>query len=150
MGRRKTSENKSLLSLGWKALVSGSILDFSGRSSRKEYWGVVLCLYLFASPLFAIIFKEVDLGVLGLIVSLGVIAVAILTLAIVVRRLHDLGQNAWMLALLPALMFSLDELLSSNFEWIEWSIPILFFLILAFLPGQVGENKWGEDPNDDL
>lgn len=66
--------------------------DFNGRASRAQYWYFVLFYVLISIPL-AIIDGILFQGqVLTLILSLALIVPSI---AIGVRRLHDLGRPGW-------------------------------------------------------
>jgi uncharacterized membrane protein YhaH (DUF805 family) len=93
---------------------------FSGRARRSEYW------YFF---LFNIIISFVLSFVGGLsntsIISLiYALAVFIPSIAVGIRRMHDVGKSGWFLL-----------------------IPI-YNLILACTEGQQGNNKWGQNPKE--
>ena len=94
---------------------------FSGRARRKEYW-------MFA--LFNIIFAFVVGFVCGLIgvpelANLYSLAVFLPSIAVGVRRMHDVGKSGWFLL-----------------------IPI-YNLILAVTEGEKGENQYGQDPKSE-
>ena len=91
---------------------------FSGRARRKEYWMFVL---------FNVIVSFVFGFVCGLIgipefANLYTLAVLLPSIAVAVRRMHDVGKSGWFLL-----------------------IPIYNF-ILAVTEGEKGENKYGADP----
>lgn len=66
---------------------------FSGRASRKDYWGFVLINFLVN---FVILLVEAILGMDdGFISSLYSLAVICPTLALCARRLHDTGRSGW-------------------------------------------------------
>lgn len=66
---------------------------FSGRASRKDYWGFVLINFLVA---FVIGIVEAILGMdYGFISSLYSLAVICPNLALCSRRLHDTGRSGW-------------------------------------------------------
>lgn len=103
--------------------------DFSGRSRRKEYWMFVLFNLIFSIVLTIIdklVFNSGDFGILSGIYTLGII---IPSIAIGVRRLHDIGKSGWMLliVLIPL-------------------IGALWLLYLYVLEGNSGENAYGPDP----
>jgi len=109
--------------------------DFKGRSTRKEYWMFVLMyvvLVLGVTVLMTISTFSDSLEVIGTIVSL-LFAILLLgtfipALAILVRRLHDIGWSGWWCLL--------------NF------IPYiggLILIILCCIPSQKGTNKYGEN-----
>jgi uncharacterized membrane protein YhaH (DUF805 family) len=99
---------------------------FSGRAQRKEYWlfhlffWVMLLVVPFADILF------VGLGVVLLLIT--TLALFIPSLAVAVRRLHDINKSGWWLLL--------------------YLIPFGFLVLLVFfcLDGTKGENRFGPDP----
>lgn len=62
---------------------------FEGRASRKEYWNFVLFNFLIT-----LILTLISAGVLSVIYMILVI---IPSVAVAVRRLHDVGKSGWML-----------------------------------------------------
>ena len=100
---------------------------FNGRARRSEYWYFVL-FNVIASILFAIVDYSIGTmdidsgrGILGTIYSLGVI---IPSIAVSVRRMHDVGKSGWFIL-----------------------IPI-YNLILAITEGEREENQYGPDPKN--
>ena len=77
--------------------------DFSGRSSRSEYWWAYLGVMLI---FFVLGFVAGLLGDVGMII-LGIAYLGILvpSIGIGVRRLHDVDKSGWMMliALIPIL-----------------------------------------------
>ena len=63
--------------------------NFEGRASRKEYWNFVLFNFLVT-----LILALVSAGILSVIY---VILVIVPSVAVAVRRLHDVGKSGWML-----------------------------------------------------
>lgn len=114
--------------------------DFSGRARRSEYWYWTLFNILVSAILGGInggITSAINLGSAGdlkaNLMSSGLaglwsIAVLIPSLAVVVRRLHDVGKSGWYYLL----MF----------------IPIIGWIIVlcAFLKDSQGPNKYGDSP----
>ena len=91
---------------------------FTGRAARAEYWYFVL-FNLIVSIVLGVIAGMIKLPILGSIYSL---AVLIPSVAVGVRRMHDVGKSGWFLL-----------------------IPI-YNLILAVTEGDHGENEYGPDP----
>ena len=97
---------------------------FTGRARRKEYWTFFLVNLIVG---FALGFVEGMIGfhrtsgssVLGNLYSLAILLPSI---AVGVRRMHDVGKSGWYL-LFP-----------------------IYNLILACTAGDVGENQYGLDP----
>jgi uncharacterized membrane protein YhaH (DUF805 family) len=97
---------------------------FSGRARRAEYWYFVLFNIIIAFGLGIIeglsgIASETDESVLASIYQL---AIFIPSIAVGVRRMHDVNKSGWFLL-----------------------IPIYNF-ILAVTDGTKGDNKYGPDP----
>ncbi len=92
--------------------------DFNGRARRSEYWYFVLFSIIISIVL---AFVEVFLGVaiLGTIYSL---AVLIPSIAVAVRRMHDIGKSGWY-CLIP-----------------------IYNIVLACTEGSTGHNEYGADP----
>jgi uncharacterized membrane protein YhaH (DUF805 family) len=94
---------------------------FNGRARRKEYWMFVL-FNMIASFIFGFIGGLLDFPLLANIYSL---AVLLPSLAVAVRRMHDVGKSGWYVL-----------------------IPIYNF-ILCVTEGESGENQYGPDPKSE-
>ena len=122
--------------------------DFQGRSRRAEYWWYYLAVIL-VSVVFGVLLGllggfdssgELDLSGPGMIiVGIGALlglAIIIPSIALAVRRFHDLGQTGWLV-----LVFG-----------ILGAIPLIGILatigqlIWFAMPGTVGPNQYGPDP----
>jgi uncharacterized membrane protein YhaH (DUF805 family) len=84
----------------WKQVVVRRYAQFTGRSGRPEFWWFFLANFIIA----------LVLGLLGLVsvafaVIYGIYALALLipSLAVSIRRLHDINRTGWwvLLALIP-------------------------------------------------
>lgn len=153
-------ENLALL----KRTITG-VVDFAGRSRRTE----LICYWIAAALLEAVIrfIGSVVLPwkaslVVGLILQ---IMLAIPIFALFARRLHDQDRSAWWALILPV-MLGLNVLQSLRFialdseklpsipepglAFVLWIGPplVLAVLILSFLPGTKGENRFGQDPRE--
>ena len=95
---------------------------FKGRASRSEYWYFVLFNIIFSIAL-SYVSGVVNLPILYTIYSL---ALLIPSIAVAVRRMHDVGKSGWFIL-----------------------IPI-YDLILACTQGEKGENEYGTEPNDNV
>ncbi|MDI9366085.1 MAG: DUF805 domain-containing protein [Flavobacterium sp.] len=93
---------------------------FSGRARRSEYWFFVLFNFIVSTLLLVLDFT-LHLNFLHTIYLLVVI---IPSIAVGVRRMHDVGKSGWYLL-----------------------IPI-YNLILVFTEGTRGENEYGADPKN--
>jgi uncharacterized membrane protein YhaH (DUF805 family) len=94
--------------------------DFNGRARRKEYWMFVLFNVIFS---FVLGFFD---GLIGLydfgISDLYSLAIIIPSIAVCVRRMHDVDKSGWY-CLIP-----------------------IYNLILACTEGTLGENRYGKSP----
>lgn len=99
---------------------------FSGRARRQEYW--MFTLFQVAVVIVLAILDAV-LGAGSLIVGLYVLATFVPSLAVTVRRLHDLGKSgAWyFIAFVPL-------------------IGGIWLLVLTATAGQPAPNQYGPDP----
>jgi uncharacterized membrane protein YhaH (DUF805 family) len=93
--------------------------NFKGRATRSEYW-----LFVLFNAIIFIILSQISLLIdfpyLSIIYYL---AILIPTLAVGVRRMHDVGKSGWFLL-----------------------VPI-YNLILSVTDSQRGENQYGQDLN---
>ncbi len=129
----------------YKKVVFENYTNFSGRARRSEYWYFILCNYLIVLALYLLLFfsilltgnsEEGSIGTLGGliygIITLYSLATAIPSLAVLVRRIHDIGKSGWSLLI--------------------GFIPIvgtLIVLVWLFTDSQQGNNKWGANPKED-
>ena len=123
-------------------------VDFQGRSRRSEYWWVVLFNIIVASVLaiLAIVLgggmDSGNMNPLGMIIfgilGLYFLAIIIPSIALFVRRLHDINQTGWIyLGLVIASMIPFINFLASIAQ-----------IVIACIPGTVGPNKYGPDPKN--
>lgn len=112
--------------MSWYLDVLKKYAVFEGRARRKEYW-----MFTLFNVIISIILGLIDYYLIGskVLEYLYSLAVLIPSLAVVVRRLHDIGKKwPWILLCL---------------------IPIvgqIWLLVLMCTNGDVGDNEFGEDP----
>lgn len=120
--------------MSWYLAALKNYAYFGGRARRKEYWMFFLFNMIFACA--AIILDNV-LGIAiesigyGPLYGLYLLAIIIPSLAVVVRRLHDVGKSGWMILL--------------SF------IPIIgaiWLLVLMLTDSEPGDNRFGLNPKD--
>ena len=125
--------------MNWYLAVLKKYVTFSGRARRKEFWMFILINLIIgaiASVLdsaFGLSKTEVVNGVTtysaGAISLIYSLAVLLPSLAVAVRRMHDIGKSGgWIFINLIPL--------------IGW----IWYIVLAATAGQVGDNKYGPDP----
>lgn len=99
---------------------------FKGRAARAEYWFFVLFNFVISIGLGVISALLNDaLNTLGMLYALFIL---IPSIAVSVRRLHDVGKSGWMIFinLIPVVGF-------------------IWYLILVVGDSNTGENKYGQN-----
>ena len=143
----------------WMFLPLKRYFDFQGRSRRMEYWMFIVFTTLVGAVLIGPIFYDIMMasladpvgaeadpfagaGVLSLttlsLYGLFALAVAIPGIAVTVRRLHDRDMSGW---------WYLGFIVASLVPLIGF-IASIAFLVVLFLPGTDGPNRFGPDPKD--
>ena len=93
--------------------------DFKGRSRRSEYWWFTL-------------FNSIVGFVIGLALPeqawIWTLIVLIPSLAICVRRLHDVGKSGWF------------------YLWILLPLIGYIIILIQFCKDSTGDNQWGPNP----
>ncbi|RYE55078.1 MAG: DUF805 domain-containing protein [Rhizobiaceae bacterium] len=104
-----------------KTVVMQKYANFSGRAIRSEYWWFVLA-YIIAYLVLAIVDYVLGAQLLTAILSL---ALLIPSIAVGVRRLHDLDKSGWWLLL--------------------GLVPIVGLILIYWFaqPGTPGDNRFG-------
>lgn len=109
--------------------------NFNGRARRKEYWMFTLFYTLLVMACAFALALLVATGAYMLTLLVAVMSIAAIlvhvvpSLAVAVRRLHDVGQSGWflLLALVPY-------------------IGNLIIFVFSVIEGNKGTNKYGPDP----
>jgi uncharacterized membrane protein YhaH (DUF805 family) len=125
----------------WYLEVLKKYVVFDGRARRQEFWMFVLFNFIFGvvagilDNVLGLNFKSsysssysayASTGYISMIYSL---AVLLPTLAVAVRRLHDIGKSGWMI-------------LVGLIPFVGW----IWLLVLYVTEGQQGPNQYGPDP----
>ncbi len=117
----------------WYLKVWRNYANFNGRARRQEYWMFMLfnLLIIFVPTAIELAIKgrDADPGILGYFSAVYLLAALIPSLAVLVRRLHDIGKSGWWVFF--------------NFIPLAGGIVILVFNCLDSMPGS---NKYGENP----
>lgn len=123
--------------MNWYLKCLRQYADFSGRARRTEYWmftlfNVIIVVLLYALLVVGLAMDKPALGA----VSIGALwlynlAVLVPTLAVAVRRLHDIGKEGWyiLLGLIPL-------------------VGVLVLLYFYVQDSEPGENQWGPNPKE--
>lgn len=108
----------------YKKVVFENYANFDGRARRKEYWMFFLANMIISFGL-AFVLGLIS-PTLGLAVNVYSLAVLIPSIAVGIRRMHDVGKSGWFIL-----------------------IPI-YNLILACTEGDKGANEYGPDPKNEF
>lgn len=120
--------------MNWYTSVLKKYAVFSGRARRKEYW-----MFFLFNVIFLIVALILD-NVLGTTISgagyglfyfLYALAILLPSLAVGVRRLHDIGKSGWwfFIGLIPI-------------------IGGIWLLVLFCIEGTPGKNTYGPNPKE--
>lgn len=116
-------------------VIKNHYADFKGRATRKEYWSfisayIILTMIIgffigFFSALHLAILSGIFLGIF----ILFALSIIVPSLALCIRRIHDIGQSGWwyLIGLVPY-------------------VGGIVLLVFYCLPSEKGENKWGPNP----
>ena len=118
----------------WYLTVVKNYAGFSGRARRKEYWMFLLINMIFAfvaaiiDNVVGTASPELGYGVFYLLYSL---AMFIPGLAVMVRRLHDVGKSGWMyfIVFIPI-------------------VGVIWLMVLLLTDSDAGENQYGQNPKE--
>ena len=123
--------------------------DFSGRSSRAEFWIYVILMTVVGFVIADIaIFLDPSrpVGKVPLLVALFWIIHFLPSFALLARRLHDTGRStAWISLLIGPL---LANIVIGPFATLLLTAGVILMIIFASLPSQPGDNQYGPNPAD--
>lgn len=102
-------------------------VEFSGRARRKEFWTFTLVNFVI-SIILSLLDTMVGMGI-GFIGTLFSLAILLPSIAVGIRRLHDIGKEGWwiLIGLIPI---------------IGWIILIYFYV----QEGEAAPNAYGANP----
>jgi len=110
--------------------------DFNSRASRREYWMFTLLsliISVIAIVIDVVLGSAIDMGGFSPLYIIYFLGIIIPTIAVAVRRLHDVGNNGLMI------LISLVPIVGS-----------IWLLVLLVSKGHSGENKYGPNPYERL
>jgi uncharacterized membrane protein YhaH (DUF805 family) len=102
----------------WYLDVLKNYSVFDGRAGREEYWQFTLINIIISIALYA---------TLNDLWAVYTVAVLIPTIAVSIRRLHDIGRSGW---------------------WVLSAIVPVVLLFMMMLDGKTGPNQYGFNPKD--
>jgi len=117
--------------MNWYLEVLKKYVVFNGRASRQEYW-----MFFLFNTIFTILAMILDniFGIAGMqgygpIYGLYCIAVFLPGLAVLFRRVHDVGKSGWFLLILLIPL-----------------IGFIWLLIVTCTDSEPGDNRYGSNP----
>lgn len=143
--------------LDWALLPFKRYFDFSGRSSRAEYWYFTALMWFvnLLVLLGGMMLGEAVEGVLEFISGIFGLVTFIPSIAVTVRRLHDINRSGFVLCNYSlALAAILIAMLAAVYLWyfaagvllLALIVVCLKFLILMVSEGDPGPNLYGPNP----
>jgi uncharacterized membrane protein YhaH (DUF805 family) len=114
--------------VNWYLAVLKNYVGFTGRARRQEYWMFTLISAIIYVVL-EILLLATGSQIFQIIYYLYALAVLLPSLAVFVRRMHDVGRSGWwiLLGLIPI-------------------IGAIILIVFAATAGQQGPNQYGPDP----
>ncbi len=115
--------------MNWYLEVLKKYAVFSGRARRKEFWMFFLFNLIIT---FLLGFIEVLVGGPGIVGTLYGLALLIPSIAVSVRRLHDISHSGWwlLIGLIPL-------------------IGAIVLLVFMVQDGKPGQNQYGANPKEE-
>lgn len=123
----------------WVLMPFRRAFDYSGRSSRKEFFSFFLVFWLAIPMAFAILYPAMGgamggtpgaSGTLLMAVPLVMLVLLVPTVPLMARRFHDFGWSGWWLILLLVPVAGV----------------VAATAILVWMEGTIGENRFGPSP----
>ena len=110
-------------------VITQKYAKFDGRARRQEFWHFYLA-NIAVSIVLGILSRIPIIGfIIALVAGLFSLAIIIPTIALGIRRMHDLGKpGVWLCVVFIPL------------------VGAIWYLILAATEGQRGDNAYGPDP----
>ncbi|MEX2461670.1 MAG: DUF805 domain-containing protein [Paenibacillaceae bacterium] len=110
----------------WYLKVLKNYVGFQGRARRKEYW-----MYILINVIISIVLSILEsfLHLSPLLTGLYSLFVLLPSIALGIRRLHDIGRSGWWL------LINLIPL-----------IGYIIFLVFLFQDSQENDNQYGPNP----
>lgn len=120
--------------MDWYLKVLKNYVGFDGRARRKEYWmftlfNLIIMVALMALQMMATSISEGATMAVSLLLMLYALGVLLPSVAVTIRRLHDIDKSGWwiLIAFVPF-------------------VGGLILLVFEVMEGTRGDNRFGADP----
>ena len=112
--------------MNWYLEVLKNYAKFTGRARRKEYW-----MFVLFNTIILIVLSIIDAMIgtsIGVLSSIYMLAVLVPSIAVGVRRLHDIDKSGWWMLIA--------------------AVPLLGLVLFVFLmfDSKPGPNRFGPNP----
>ena len=131
-----------------KTCLKDKYANFKGRASRSEFWFFYLFLVIGYAISISTIFISIKLSI-G-IMSIFVLAMIIPSLAVTVRRLHDINKSGWFI-LLPLPFDIMQRVLEESSAGLSLVFLVIslglyiYLLVLYCTDGDKKNNRFGKN-----
>ena len=147
---------------------------FTGRATRKEFWTSIIANFILLGVILGIcsmFSSKFESSIPYVLALIAIIIISITSIAVTVRRLHDLGLSGfWIWYLNPAglpiifvvYLLGLDKSVDNIFDriknlgsiWLGWILTLIFWsvgapaamFLLCLYAGKNEENEYGPSP----
>lgn len=132
--------------------------DYKGKSSKQEYWCVVVVDIVLAvvTAMLLIVGKAADIEVItivGMIFSVCLIVSMLPLLSLTIRRLHDTGKSGWWMFLIFVVLVGAIALMlmcsqqSEESELADFA-PVENIPVAVYGPPEMLEEQYGIEPDE--
>ena len=131
-----------------KTCLKDKYANFKGRASRSEFWFFYLFLLIGYAIAISTMFISIKLFI-G-ILSIFILAVIIPSLAVTVRRLHDVNKSGWFI-LLPLPFDIMERALERSSEDLSLVFSVaalglyIYLFVLYCTDGDKKDNRFGKN-----
>ena len=154
--------------MNWWLKCIKNYVTFEGRARRKEYWMFILFNLIFSvilSIFDAIFFNAYIIpGKMGYLSSLFGLFVFLPSLAVIVRRLHDIGRSGWWVAgyyglsIVCGILTIVGSVMAITggsagpvlafVSLLVFVVVVIWMLVWMCLDSQPGDNAYGPNPKE--
>ena len=131
-----------------KTCLKDKYANFKGRASRSEFWFFYLFLVIGYAISISTIFISIKLFIGTM--SIFVLAMIIPSLAVTVRRLHDINKSGWFI-LLPLPFDIMERVIEKSSEGLSLVFLVIslglyiYLLVLYCTDGDKKNNRFGKN-----
>ena len=131
-----------------KTCLKDKYANFKGRASRSEFWFFYLFLVIGYAISISTMFISIKLFIGTILIFF--LAMIIPSIAVTVRRLHDINKSGWFI-LLPLPFDIMERVLEKSSEGLSLVFLVIslglyiYLLVLYFTDGDKKNNRFGKN-----